>query len=412
MISMRHGPAPAELQVVGTPSFETLYAQEFAYVWRILGKLGVPAREREDASQEVWLAVHKNLSTFDPARPLRPWLWGISLRVVQMRRRTWRRRQKPLTLVDDIGSLGPPDSGDSPERLMATAQERAALMRAIDELSLDARAVLWMHLEGTPMAVIASSLGIPETTGHARLKAARTDLMAAQARARAKERRTSGLPAVVPLLDVEHVLRTVRGDLPTPDDQARVWSKVTERLSTAAAVAVGGGVGAVAGKAAASALWRAATHAGAAALGAGAALGYVALRPPSAPPMREVPVAVAEAPREPATKAEPSARPATVAPTVTVTRVVTVETSTPIHTAAASPASAVAPAHVGPNEADVLQRARTALARRDYDAAHAALDDYARQFPNGQLGASAATLRKQVRDGQGTPDGGAPHRLF
>ncbi|MEZ4380340.1 MAG: sigma factor [Nannocystaceae bacterium] len=50
------------------PCVATLYRQEFAFVWRTLRYLGVPAASVEDAAQEVFITAHRRLSTFDPTR--------------------------------------------------------------------------------------------------------------------------------------------------------------------------------------------------------------------------------------------------------------------------------------------------------------------------------------------------------
>src|SRR5688572_7808253 len=50
--------APASL------GFEPLYEQYYTYTSRTLRHLGVPLEDIEDAAQEVWLAVHRQLALF------------------------------------------------------------------------------------------------------------------------------------------------------------------------------------------------------------------------------------------------------------------------------------------------------------------------------------------------------------
>ena len=62
--------------------FRRLFDEHFTYVWTSLRRLGVPEREREDLSNEVFFRVHRRISDYDPARPGRPWLFAFAVRVV------------------------------------------------------------------------------------------------------------------------------------------------------------------------------------------------------------------------------------------------------------------------------------------------------------------------------------------
>ena len=46
----------------------------------------------EDALQDTWLQAIRRGRTFDPQRPLLPWLIGILIQALRMRRRQERRR--------------------------------------------------------------------------------------------------------------------------------------------------------------------------------------------------------------------------------------------------------------------------------------------------------------------------------
>jgi RNA polymerase sigma-70 factor (ECF subfamily) len=49
--------------------FQTLFEQEFAYVWNVLRRLGVRPADREDLAQEVFVRVHQALPGYDATRP-------------------------------------------------------------------------------------------------------------------------------------------------------------------------------------------------------------------------------------------------------------------------------------------------------------------------------------------------------
>jgi DNA-directed RNA polymerase specialized sigma24 family protein len=53
--------------------FRALYQSEFGYVWNSLRRLGVPERDLEDLSHNLFLAVYRTFEDYDPASPIRPW---------------------------------------------------------------------------------------------------------------------------------------------------------------------------------------------------------------------------------------------------------------------------------------------------------------------------------------------------
>src|SRR6188472_4434348 len=67
--------------------FEAAYRAHFAFAWRSLRRLGVPERDLPDATQEVFLVVHKKLPDFDARSRLSTWVYAICLRVASDRRR-------------------------------------------------------------------------------------------------------------------------------------------------------------------------------------------------------------------------------------------------------------------------------------------------------------------------------------
>src|SRR5690349_199974 len=71
-------PMPAPVQ--GRPDFASVFKHEFSYVWNTLARLGIHARDLEDVALEVFWHVHRQLPEYDPARPLRPWLFVFAFR--------------------------------------------------------------------------------------------------------------------------------------------------------------------------------------------------------------------------------------------------------------------------------------------------------------------------------------------
>jgi RNA polymerase sigma-70 factor (ECF subfamily) len=167
------------------PDFPTLYRLEFPYVWKTLRRLGAPPRDIEDLAHDVFVVVHRHLCDYDPTRPMRPWLFGITMRVVADFRRAGRNQHEvPAEFAEQV------DGAPTPHERLEGREARALLMRALDSLDLDRRAVFVMHeLDEIPVPEIAGVLVIPLNTAYSRLRLARADVAAWIRRFRAGERR-------------------------------------------------------------------------------------------------------------------------------------------------------------------------------------------------------------------------------
>jgi RNA polymerase sigma-70 factor (ECF subfamily) len=176
-------PNEATAPTPGTVDFPSLYKQEFGYAWRVLRRLGVRERDLPDLAHDLFVVVYRHLGDYDPSRPVRPWLFGIAFRVVSDYRRSARVVRETLGDAPDVVDRAPPADEQIAER-----QAREHVMRVLDALDLDRRAVLVMHdLEGHPVPEIAAALAIPVATAYSRLRLAREDLAAAIKRFRARE---------------------------------------------------------------------------------------------------------------------------------------------------------------------------------------------------------------------------------
>lgn len=143
---------------------------ELDYIYRTLRRLGASPSETDDLAQEIFLALHKCWTDYDPERPLRPYLFGIAFRISAAHRRR-RYREVPFEIVE----VGDPALG--PEDALQTKQARALVLAALENIPLPRRAVLVMHdLDGVPVADIGSVFGIPRFTVYSRLRKARREL--------------------------------------------------------------------------------------------------------------------------------------------------------------------------------------------------------------------------------------------
>src|SRR6185437_13908682 len=70
--------------------FRTLFEAELDYVFATLRRLGVAPRDLEDVTHEVFLRVHARWDEYDPARPVRPWIFAFAFRLASDYRRLAR----------------------------------------------------------------------------------------------------------------------------------------------------------------------------------------------------------------------------------------------------------------------------------------------------------------------------------
>lgn len=163
-------PAMPQLSASGARlSFEKVYQEHAAFVWRSLKRLGVREADLEDVTQEAFVVVHRKLGDFEGRSTVKTWLFGICLRVAaDFRKRAHVVREDLTDEVPD--AVVPAAQGE----VVARRQARALLDKVLDTLDADKRATFVMfELEQLPMAEIAEAMGVPLQTAYARLYAAR-----------------------------------------------------------------------------------------------------------------------------------------------------------------------------------------------------------------------------------------------
>jgi RNA polymerase sigma-70 factor (ECF subfamily) len=166
---------PAEADEPLLADFAAIFKEHFEYVWHSLRRLGVRERDLEDVVHDVFVAVHRRLDAYDPARPLRPWLFAFACRVAADYRRQARHR---VALVDDPEALR--DPAPPVDEQANALQDLRRVARALDALDLDRRAVFVLHeIDGVPISEVARALRIPPNTAYSRLRLAREDFMSA-----------------------------------------------------------------------------------------------------------------------------------------------------------------------------------------------------------------------------------------
>ncbi|MHC4952824.1 MAG: RNA polymerase sigma factor [Planctomycetota bacterium] len=146
------------------PGFERLVREWQQPVYGLaLRMLGDPA-EAEDATQEVFVGLLRNLDRYDPDREFRPWIYRVASNLVlnRIRARNTRRDKERAAARERTEA-----SEDVP---MEQAEREHAVRDELQYLEEEDRAMVVLHFyEGLSKSEAADVLGIPRTTLHARL---------------------------------------------------------------------------------------------------------------------------------------------------------------------------------------------------------------------------------------------------
>ncbi|MDD3269990.1 MAG: RNA polymerase sigma factor [Syntrophomonadaceae bacterium] len=124
----------------------------------------------DDITQDTFLQVFKKYTSYDPQRPIYPWIYKIALNIT----RNTLRRQKWLDLFGE-----PPECGylTSVENIILRDELAAELWQKVNKLTLKSREVIVLHyyLE-LKLQETATILGIPLGTCKSRLNSALSTL--------------------------------------------------------------------------------------------------------------------------------------------------------------------------------------------------------------------------------------------
>jgi len=174
--------APHTAPAAGVAPFDlgAVYGREFDWVWNTLRRLGVATRNLPDVTHDVFVVVHRRAHTYDPSRPLRPWLFGVAYRVARDHLALGRNRRESVVEAPEVADPRP-----AQDQELARAQARELVVAALQSLDLDRRVVFILHdLEEQPMSEIAAALDVPAKTLYSRLASAREQFTAAVRRLR------------------------------------------------------------------------------------------------------------------------------------------------------------------------------------------------------------------------------------
>jgi RNA polymerase sigma-70 factor (ECF subfamily) len=181
-------PTPAsQLERLETPenrAFGVIYAENFGFVWRCLRSLGVAPAVLDDATQDVFLVVHRRLASYRPDVAVRTWLYGIVKRVASNARRSQKRKGAHQAL-----GVEPPSVDRGPLQRAEDAELAAFVHRFMDQLSEPKRDLFLLAIvEELAIPEVAATLSIPLNTAYSRLRSVRQEFQRALERERCRER--------------------------------------------------------------------------------------------------------------------------------------------------------------------------------------------------------------------------------
>ena len=137
-------------------AFDALYA---AFAGRLRGYLLSQCRDAalaDDLLQETFMQIHRSRRTYQPGRPVTPWVYAIARHVYLMKRRSAGRR---LRFEDALAADA--RASDGSRDALETIVDTDAVRHALRGVPADQRqALLLHHVEGWSFVEIAARLGI------------------------------------------------------------------------------------------------------------------------------------------------------------------------------------------------------------------------------------------------------------
>ncbi|WP_238651665.1 RNA polymerase sigma factor [Paenibacillus piscarius] len=145
---------------------QEMFEAHSSYIYGIVLMMTKQRALADDITQETFLRAFAKYHLYDPSRPLRPWLYRITVNITrnQLRRFTWMR------LVAGVPEEGAEYSAES---LAVHSENQLELWNAVSNLSAKLREVITLHYyAGLSLPETAEVLSIPLGTCKSRLHAA------------------------------------------------------------------------------------------------------------------------------------------------------------------------------------------------------------------------------------------------
>jgi RNA polymerase sigma-70 factor (ECF subfamily) len=149
--------------------------------FRVLGR-----EHAQDASQEVWVRVWRNIRGFRGESTFSTWLYRIAMNTcLNISSKESRRQDREVG--SETSHLSEPSGGDAdPEAAALSAERRDEIAAALAHVRAEHRAALVLrHMEGLSYAEIAEVLEVPDGTAKGWVSRGRAAMLVAMAKERA-----------------------------------------------------------------------------------------------------------------------------------------------------------------------------------------------------------------------------------
>jgi RNA polymerase sigma-70 factor (ECF subfamily) len=163
-------------------AFTKLVRAHSSLVYRVaLRMLG--NEDAQDASQEVWIRVWRNIKAFRGESAFTTWLYRITVNTCLSARQREARRGEREYSGDEMPYIPEPPGGDAdPETAALSAERREEVEAALLHVRAEHRAALVLrHMEGLSYAEIAAVLEIPDGTAKGWVSRGRAAMLVALA---------------------------------------------------------------------------------------------------------------------------------------------------------------------------------------------------------------------------------------
>lgn len=160
-------------------AFARLVRAHSGLVYRLATRV-LGADDAQDASQEVWIRVWRNIGKFRGESAFSTWLYKITLNTCLSSRRKEQAREA-REFGDEFPYIpAPPNSEDDPETAALAGERREELFRALERVRIEHRAALVLrHMEGLSYAEVAQILDVPDGTAKGWVSRGRAALLVA-----------------------------------------------------------------------------------------------------------------------------------------------------------------------------------------------------------------------------------------
>ena len=143
----------------------------FALALRLIGSV----EDAKDATQEVFIRLHRKMEQIDSDRGVGPWLYSVTVNAC---RDIGRERQRSrLVPMENLSSIAPATPDTNPEGLYADRQREEHLRTVLRRLPEKERAALLLReMEGLTTEEVARILGSSEAMVRSQICTARMKL--------------------------------------------------------------------------------------------------------------------------------------------------------------------------------------------------------------------------------------------